>query len=143
MKASYIEDTQTWASEFTFSVQVPVRFSETDMFGHVNNTVVFTYLEYARIEYLHAIKLMNREGNIPVVADIQCDYIRQMYFGEKITIYVKIARVGNSSVDIHYLGKNEKDEIVFTARGTIVQINAKTGKGVPFTDKEKQLLLGK
>ena len=42
MKASYIEDTQTWASEFTFSVQVPVRFSETDMFGHVNNTVVFT-----------------------------------------------------------------------------------------------------
>ena len=66
-----------------------------------------------------------------------------MYFGEKITIYVKIARVGNSSVDIHYLGKNEKDEIVFTARGTIVQINAKTGKGVPFTDEEKQLLLGK
>ena len=60
MKASYIEDTQTWASEFTFSVQVPVRFSETDMFGHVNNTVVFTYLEYARIEYLHTIKLMNK-----------------------------------------------------------------------------------
>ena len=49
MKASYIEDPQIWASEFTFSVQVPVRFSETDMFGHVNNTVVFTYLEYARI----------------------------------------------------------------------------------------------
>ena len=143
MKASYIEDTQTWASEFTFSVQVPVRFSETDMFGHVNNTVVFTYLEYARIEYLRAIKLMNKEGNIPVVADIQCDYIRQMYFGETITIYVKVAHVGNSSVDIHYLGKNEKDEIVFTARGTIVQINAKTGKGVPFTDEEKQLLLGK
>ena len=143
MKANYIDDPQTWASEFTFSVQVPVRFSETDMFGHVNNTVVFTYLEYARIEYLNAIELMNKEGNIPVVADIQCDYIRQMHFGERITIYVKIARVGNSSIDIHYLGKNEKDEIVFTARGTIVRINAKTGKGVPFTDEEKQLLLGK
>ena len=143
MKASYIEDPQTWASEFTFSVQVQVRFSETDMFGHVNNTVVFTYLEYARIEYLHAIKLMNQEGNIPVVADLQCDYIRQMYFGEKITIYVKVAYIGNSSVDIHYLGKNEKGEIVFTARGTIVQINKQTGKGVPFTEKEKQLLLGK
>ena len=143
MKANYIEDPQTWESEFTFSVEVQVRFSETDMFGHVNNTVVFTYLEYARIEYLHAIKLMNQEGNIPVVADLQCDYIRQMYFGEKITIYVKVAYIGNSSVDIHYLGKNEKGEIVFTARGTIVQINKQTGKGVPFTEKEKQLLLGK
>ena len=143
MKATYIEDPQTWESEFAFSVEVQVRFSETDMFGHVNNTVVFTYLEYARIEYLHAIKLMNKEGNIPVVADLQCDYIRQMYFGEKITIYVKVAHIGNSSVDIHYLGKNEKGEIVFTARGTIVQINVKTGKGVPFTEEEKQLLLGK
>ena len=93
MKASYIEDPQTWASEFAFSVEVQVRFSETDMFGHVNNTVVFTYLEYARIEYLRAIKLMSKEGNIPVVADIQCDYIRQMYFGETITIYVKVRRL--------------------------------------------------
>ena len=143
MKANYIEDPQTWANEFSFSVPVQVRFSETDMFGHVNNTVVFTYLEYARIEYLNTIGLMNKEGNIPVVADIQCDYVRQMYFGETITIYVKIAHVGNSSVDIHYLGKNEKDDIVFTARGTIVQINVKTGKGVPFIEEEKQLLLGK
>ena len=143
VKATYIEDFQKWESEFAFSVQLKVRFSETDMFGHVNNTVVFTYLEYARIEYLQSIQLMNKEGNIPVVADLQCDYVRQMYFGEKITIFVKVARVGNSSVDIHYLGKNEKDEIVFTARGTIVQINAKTGKGVAFTDEEKQLLRGK
>ena len=143
MKASYIEDPQTWASDFAFSVQVQVRFSETGMFGHVNNTVVFTYLEYARIEYLKSIKLMNKEGSIPVVADLQCDYIRQMYFDEKITIYVKVAHVGNSSVDIHYLGKNQKDEIVFTARGTIVQMNPKNGKGIPFADEEKQLLRGK
>ncbi|WP_431027423.1 acyl-CoA thioesterase [Lysinibacillus sp. LZ02] len=143
MKAKYIEDLQAWESEFEFSVEVQVRFSETDMFGHVNNTVVFTYLEFARIEYLKAIDLMGKEGNIPVVADLQCDYVRQMYFGEKIEVYVKIAQIGSSSVDIHYLGKNEKGEIVFTARGTIVQMNVQTGKGVPFTEKEKQLLLGK
>lgn len=143
MKAKYIEEPQTWASEFSFSVEVQVRFSETDMFGHVNNTVVFTYLEHARIEYLKSIGLMSKEGNIPVVADLQCDYVRQMYFDEKIRVHVKIAHVGSSSVDIHYMGKNEKDEIVFTARGTIVQINGKNGRPVPFTDEEKELLHGK
>ena len=143
MKAKYIEDLQTWESEFEFSVEVQVRFSETDMFGHVNNTVVFTYLEFARIEYLKAMGLMGKEGDIPVVADLQCDYVQQMYFDEKITVYVKVAQIGSSSVDIHYLGKNEKSEIVFTGRGTIVQMNVQTGKGVPFTEKEKQLLLGK
>ncbi len=143
MKAKYIEEPQTWASEFSFSVEVQVRFSETDMFGHVNNTVVFTYLEHARIEYLKSIGLMSKEGNIPVVADLQCDYVRQMYFDEKIKVHVKIAHVGSSSVDIHYMGKNEKDEIVFTARGTIVQISGKNGRPVPFTDEEKELLHGK
>lgn len=143
MKAKYIEEPQTWASEFSFSVEVQVRFSETDMFGHVNNTVVFTYLEHARIEYLKSIGLMSKEGNIPVVADLQCDYVRQMYFDEKIKVHVKIAHVGSSSVDIHYMGKNEKDEIVFTARGTIVQINGKNGRPVPFADEEKELLHGK
>ncbi|KGR83324.1 acyl-CoA thioesterase [Lysinibacillus odysseyi] len=143
MKAKYIEEPQIWASEFSFSVEVQVRFSETDMFGHVNNTVVFTYLEHARIEYLKSIGLMSKEGNIPVVADLQCDYVRQMFFDEKIKVYVKIAQVGSSSVDIHYMGKNEKDEIVFTARGTIVQINGKNGRPVPFTDEEKELLHGK
>lgn len=143
MKAKYIEEPQTWASEFLFSVEVQVRFSETDMFGHANNTVVFTYLEHARIEYLKSIGLMSKEGNIPVVADLQCDYVRQMYFDEKIRVHVKIAHVGSSSVDIHYMGKNEKDEIVFTARGTIVQINGKNGRPVPFTDEEKELLHGK
>ncbi len=37
----------------------------------------------------------------------------------------------------------KKMKLYLLARGTIVQINAKTGKGVPFTDEEKQLLLGK
>ncbi len=143
MKAKYIEEPTKWASDFSFSVEVQVRFSETDMFGHVNNTVVFTYLEHARIEYLKSIGLMSKEGNIPVVADLQCDYVRQMFFDEKIKVYVKIANVGSSSVDIHYMGKNEKEEIVFTARGTIVQINGENGRPVPFTDEEKELLHGK
>lgn len=143
MKANYIEEPVKWESEFSFSVEVQVRFSETDMFGHVNNTVVFTYLEHARIEYLKSLGLMSKEGNIPVVADLQCDYVRQMYFDEKIKVYVKIAHVGGSSVDIHYMGKNEKGEIVFTARGTIVQINGKNGRSVPFADEEKELLHGK
>ncbi|WP_369678806.1 acyl-CoA thioesterase [Planococcus faecalis] len=34
------------------SAPVQVRFSETDMFGHVNNTVPIAYFEFARIEFM-------------------------------------------------------------------------------------------
>ncbi|WP_438311295.1 acyl-CoA thioesterase [Sporosarcina sp. FA9] len=147
MRASYIKDLTTWASEFKFSVQVSVRFSETDMYGHLNNTVTFAYYEYARIEYLKQIGLMNdwldpAGKTIPVVADLQCDYLKQVFFDEALDIYVKAASIGNSSVDVHYMAKNARDQIVFTGRGSIVQISKDTGKGIAWTQKEKSLFVG-
>ena len=148
MKASYIDNYETWASDFTFSTQVRVRFSETDMYGHLNNTVPFTYFELARIEFFKSVKLsgwvgMEAPKNIIVVADLQCDFLQQVFFDEQLTIYVKSAKVGSSSIDLHYLVKNEKEIPVFVGRGAIVQINKETGKPAPWTEVERQLLLGK
>lgn len=55
MRATYIQDAAEWMAGFSFSTKVKVRFSETDMYGHVNNTKVFAYFEYARIEYFKAL----------------------------------------------------------------------------------------
>jgi len=149
MMPSYIENSQQWEEEFKFFVEVTVRFSETDMFGHLNNTVPFAYFEYARIEFLKSIGFMNewtsREPElIPVVADLHCDYVKQVFFDEKLRVFVKTARIGKSSLDLHYLAKNENNETCFTGRGTIVQINKGTGKAVPLTEVEKEkILLGK
>ncbi|HWK24831.1 MAG TPA: thioesterase family protein [Ureibacillus sp.] len=144
MKASYIEDQKKWEEEFKFFVEVTVRFSETDMFGHLNNTVPFVYFEYARIEYMKHIGFMNRSSEeltkISVVADLQCDFLKQVYFDETLRIYVKAARIGNSSIDIHYLARNENNEPCFIGRGTIVQIDKSTGKAIPWDEKEKIIL---
>ncbi|RHW33412.1 acyl-CoA thioesterase [Lysinibacillus yapensis] len=147
MKANYVEDPQLWIAEFEFSVEVKVRFSETDMYGHLNNTVPFIYFEYARIEYLKHLGFPSfsntNSGKIPVAADLQCDFLKQVYFDETLQIYVKIARIGNSSIDLHYLAKNEKDEPCFIGRGAIVQIDKPSGKAVPWSEKEKLILHGK
>lgn len=145
MKANYIRDFEVWKKEFSYSVPVQVRFSETDMFGHVNNTVPITYFEFARIEYMKELGLMQNwllEENqlFPVVADIQVDYTQQVYFDEKLDVHVKIASVGNSSIDVHYWVTNEKGETCFTGRGAMVQISKETGKGHPWTEREKELL---
>ncbi|MCZ2258059.1 acyl-CoA thioesterase [Sporosarcina sp. G11-34] len=146
MRANYITEASTWASEFSFSVPVTVRFSETDMFGHLNNTVPFTYFEFARIEYLKHLGLMNNwlhesSEKMVVVADLQCDFLKQVFFDESLRINVKMASVGTSSGDIHYMATDAKDEIVFTGRGSIVQINKVTGKGEPWTEEEKSFFV--
>lgn len=147
MRANYIENPIEWEEEFEFFVEVKVRFSETDMYGHLNNTVNIAYFELARIEFFKHIGFTKwsevNSKHIIVAADIQCDYLKQVFFDEIIRVYVKTAKVGNSSIDLHYLAKNESNEPVFTGRGVIVHIDKETGKAVPWTDEEQLLLLRK
>ncbi len=44
-------------------------------------------------------------------------------------------------MDLHYLAKNQKDEVCFTGRGTIVQMDPRTGKSVPISKEERAHLI--
>jgi len=145
-RIAYVKELKTWESEFKFYSTVTVRFSETDMFGHLNNTVPFTYFELARIDYFNALGFMNEWTNpknetIPVVANLQCDFLKQVYYNQTLRIYVKAVNVGSSSVDLHYMGKTEEGDIAFTGQGTIVQISRYTGKSVPWNEESKKLFI--
>lgn len=144
-KTNYIDDIVSWEEEFEYYHEVKVRFSETDMFGHLNNTVPFTFFEMARIDFFKSQGFMQdwvkpENETIPVVADLQCDYLSQIYFDEDLKIYVKANSIGNSSVDLHYMGKKADGSICLAGRGTIVQISKKTGKGVPWSEEMRHLL---
>ncbi|OIK16933.1 hypothetical protein BIV60_01255 [Bacillus sp. MUM 116] len=144
-KAKYIDDFHKWEQGFSYFLPIRVRFSETDMFGHMNNTVPFVYFEEVRTEYLKSIGLMDEwvkpeSVTFPVVADLQCDFLEQIFFGENLKVYVKAASVGNSSVDLHYMGKKEDGSVGFVGRGTLVQISKRTGKGLSWSEKMRSLL---
>jgi len=145
-KMEYIDEISSWEKEFDFFYQVKVRFSETDMFGHLNNTVPFVYFEQARIEYFKSHGFMQdwlkpENQTIPVVADLQCDYLSQIFFDEDLKIFVKANSVGNSSVDLHYMVKKADGSICLAGRGAMVQISKKTGKGESWTEEMRERFL--
>lgn len=144
-KISYIDNYENWVNSFTYFYPVKVRFSETDLFGHLNNTKVFVYFEEGRIEFFKEIGIMQQwltsggEG-IPVTSDLQCNYLRQVFFDETLNVYVKIDSIGSTSVDLHYMIKNQRGEICITGRGRMVQVHKKTGKPLEWAlDMKKKL----
>jgi acyl-CoA thioester hydrolase len=144
-RQDYIEEMEEWKNGFHFFHELTVRFGEIDGFGHVNNTNVFIYMEEARISLFKELGLMKAWGEqdssvIPVVADLQCDYLAQIMYDEKLKVYVKINDIGSSSIDLHYLGMNEKEVPVFTGRGAIVQISRQNGRPFKWSDELKNLL---
>lgn len=141
---NYISDFEQWKKEFTFYVPIEIRFSETDMFGHMNNVSPFIYFEEARIKYLKSLNIYHDLKNpeyFPIVADLQCDFHKQIYFGQQLNLYVKTNSVRNSSFDIHYMALNEEEDICLTGRGQLVNIDAKTGKPAVLDNSVKERLL--
>lgn len=142
-QTNYIDQADQWREEFRFYISIHVRFSETDMFGHVNNVSAFIYFEEARIEYLKSLGLFKNLSNpkaVPVVSDLQCDYHQPIYFQNELKLYVKTAQIGQTSFDLHYLGVNEKGDVCLTGRGRMVYVDSVTGKAVKLTSDMKERL---
>ncbi|MBM7555034.1 acyl-CoA thioesterase [Thalassobacillus pellis] len=143
-KISYITDWEDWKKGFNFSIPIHIRFSETDLFGHMNNTSPFIYFEEARISFMKEKALFDLKGvkssSIPVVGDLQCDFLRQLHFDDKVNLYVKACHIGSTSFDLHYLALTDNQEAALTGRGRIVQIDRYSGKPQALSDEMKAKL---
>lgn len=142
---SYIDNYEQWISSFSYSYPIKVRFSETDAFGHLNNTKVFVYFEEGRIEFFKEIGLMQewltqRSETIPVTADLQCNFLRQVFFDDHLQVLVKVTYIGSTSFDLHYMIKNQDDDVCITGRGRMVQVHKKTGDPKLLDEKLKKKL---
>ncbi|MGN5455150.1 acyl-CoA thioester hydrolase [Kurthia sp. 3B1D] len=146
MLPAYIEDVQTWLADFYYFEDIKVRFCETDLFGHMNNTVPFIYFEQVRTAYMENSGLMAQElepgvFGVPVMANLHCDYVQQAYYNDVLKVGVKIARIGRSSIDMHYVALKGQ-EIIFTGTSTVVQMNKNTGKSIAFNNEQLESLTG-
>ncbi|MED0678862.1 thioesterase family protein [Aneurinibacillus thermoaerophilus] len=147
-RAEYIQpNLEEWLAKFHFKTKVHIRFCETDMSGHVNNTSHLIYFEQGRVEYFDNMGfgemiLHEKAELMVVVADITCHYHSEAFFRETLEMGVRVARMGNRSLDLEYylMAENEK-RLVATGRGTIVLVNKKTRKSVPIPQAAREKIV--
>ena len=78
----------------------PVRFSDLDGFGHVNNAVFSTYLEQARLAWFGADEPMPLRDVI--LARTEIDFRSPVVYGETVEIGIRPVRVGTKSFELAY-----------------------------------------
>ncbi|WP_074733060.1 acyl-CoA thioesterase [Halobacillus karajensis] len=126
----------------THQVDVRVRFCETDMAGHVNNTSYFIYLEEARGNFFrdHFPEHLDSVGRF-ILASTKCDYVSQGYFGQQLAIQSWITNIGNKSFRFnHHIHDRETGKIIAEAEATIVHFNYEKQKSEPIPDELRALL---
>ncbi|GIL27639.1 acyl-CoA thioesterase [Actinocatenispora comari] len=88
-----------------YSYDCPVRWSDLDAFGHVNNARFLTLYEEARAALMflaaRAEGLTTLEAGT-VIARHEVDYLRPVDFGEPVRIELWLAEIRNASFRVSY-----------------------------------------
>src|SRR5438309_8865116 len=84
---------------FKFSARTRVGFSDTDAQGIVYYGRYNPYFDLARVEYLRSLGLLHvpRPGDFVMRAN-DVEYFAPAVFDDEIEVFVRVARVGRTSV---------------------------------------------
>lgn len=101
--------------------QVPVRFSDVDVYGHVNNVEYLTYLQEARISLMSGIARDAGSSYGVVVAQTDIDYFRPLLLRpEGYRAWTRFERLGSKSMTVTTEIQDEHG--VVHARGVVVLV---------------------
>jgi len=120
-----------------------VRFSDVDVYGHVNNVEYFTFFQEGRIDYLTRVAgtEFGSEHHVPIVlARMDVDYRRPILFRpEPYELQSWVADVGRSSYTIES-EILDGDDLLSRARAVMVTFDPVTQRAAPMPEVYRELL---
>jgi len=123
-------------SNYKYKTPIPIRFSDMDAFGHVNNAIYLTYFEIARSNYWKEIIEWDWSETGIILGRSEINYLKPIVIDDVIACYVRTTRIGNSSFDVmHVLVKvtEHGEEICTTGKTVCISYDYNTNKSVPIT----------
>ena len=120
-----------------FSIQIKVRYCETDQMGLVHHGSYVNYFEEARISWISNLGFsyseMEKSGIILPVYKLNINYLRPAYFENDLVVNVELAELPTSRLIFNYTITN-KDEVVVTGTTVLAFLNKETKKPVRCPD---------
>lgn len=128
-----------------FAVEVAIRWSDMDAYGHVNHARTVTLLEDARIELFHnemPRRGLNRMTGGIVVSRLTVDYLQPLvYNGEPIRIELWVAEIRAAAFVLRYAVRGRLDpRVLATAETLLVPYDVAAARPRRLTEHEREFL---
>jgi acyl-CoA thioester hydrolase len=129
-----------------FAVEVAVRWSDMDAYGHVNHARMVTLLEDARTELFHnemPRRGLDRITGGIVVARLTVDYLQPLvYNGEPIRVELWVGEIRAASFVLRYAVRGRLDpRVLATAETLMVPYDLAASRARRLTGDEREFLL--
>jgi acyl-CoA thioester hydrolase len=103
------------------TIPIPIRFRDLDAYGHVNNSVFFTYLEEARIKLIgEHFRVQMGDETVFVVAHAACSYKLPIEYGLELFVTITIREMRRASFIVDYAIRDADGTEYATAETTLV-----------------------
>jgi acyl-CoA thioester hydrolase len=124
---------------------VLTRWTDNDMFGHLNNAVYYELFDTAINAWINTNCGIDPLA-VPwlgVVAESGCKYFAELKFPDPLTVGLAVARLGNSSVTYRmgiFQGDEETGPVAAVGHWVHVYVDRTSRRPVPIPDAIRSLL---
>lgn len=123
--------------------RIEVTFRDLDLAGHVNNAVVFTWMETLRLHHYVSLTGLKDVWAIDfIVAESQAKYFQPVRYSNKVVGELAPSNVGKTSWELIYRFTDEETKVLLM-RGRSVQVcfDYRTQAKKPIPEKARETLL--
>ena len=109
-------------ADYAYSLDLPTRWNDNDIYGHMNNTVYYAYFDTVVNRWLidNGLLTLGESQTIGLVVETGCSYFAPLEFPNPVTAALRVTKVGSSSVR-YEIGLFGHDEAA-AARGHFVHV---------------------
>ncbi|MCM1153533.1 MAG: acyl-CoA thioesterase [Muribaculum sp.] len=110
------------ADSFRHSMEVQLRFNDIDILGHLNNTVYLSLYDLGKARWMEAVKGgdINFQKVESVIANINCSFVKQIKFGERIFVSTRCSHIGRKSFTLDQVLTDHTGEVRSICRTVMV-----------------------
>ncbi|WP_298116141.1 thioesterase family protein [Flavobacterium sp.] len=116
------------------SVEVRVRYGETDQMGVVYHGSYVPYFEIGRVEWLRnkgvSYKSLEESGVALPIVSMHLNYKKPARYDDLLTVNTKLKKYSGVKIEFDCEIRNENQELLTTAHFILVFVDIKNGKPI-------------
>ena len=122
---------------------IQTRWSDNDVYGHVNNVTYYSYFDTAVNGWLidHGGLDIHIGAVVGYVVETSCSYFSPVAFPDRLHVGIRVAKLGRSSVRYELAVYRNDDELPVAAGHFVhVYVDRATGRSAPIPDATRVAL---
>ena len=128
----------------THTIEIRVRYAETDQMGYVYYGNYATYYEVARVESLRNLgfsyKSLEEDGILMPVTENKSKFIRPAKYDDLLTIEVMVKKFPTNRITFEYEIYNERKKLINLGETILAFVDKKTGRAHEVPESIAKLL---